>query len=217
MDLEWLDSAAAPGHGVVSLDECLAQGLTRTDVSRLVRHGLLVRMLPRVYRTAGAAESFQQAVWAASKWAGDSALFSHRTALRLRGWPFPPGRYVDMSTTKKLRSPAQWLDLHFTRRDPFEEAGSIGGLPVTSGGRSLLDATSVVSTIRLEMALDHALRVGGVTVTDLWATLIEEGGRGCTGARRLRRLVEARDDGKARSHSDLEILLDRLLTSSTLP
>jgi very-short-patch-repair endonuclease len=67
------------------------------------------------------------------------------------------------------------------------------------------------------MALDHALRKGGVTVTDLWSTLIEEGGRGCAGARRLRELVQARDDGKARSHSDLEILLDRLLAGSTLP
>jgi very-short-patch-repair endonuclease len=217
MDLGWLDPAALPVHGVVSLEECVAQGLTRTDVSRLVSTGLLVRMLPRVYRTAGGAATLKQAVFAAHKWAGESAVFSHRTALRLRRWPCPPGIDVDMSTTKKTRSPTSWLDLHFTRRDPFDGAVSIGGLPVTGAARSLIDAASALSSIRLEMALDHALRKGGVTVTDLWSTLIEEGGRGCAGARRLRELVQARDDGKARSHSDLEILLDRLLAGSTLP
>jgi len=177
MDLAWLDRAALQGHGVVSLEECLTQGLTRTDVSRLVREGLLVRMLPRVYRTAGAAPTFQQSVWAAHKWAGDSAVFSHRTALKLRRWPAPPGRHVDMSTMMKRRAPAKWLDLHFTRRDPFGETISIGGLPVTRPGRSLLDAASSMNSIRLDMALDHALRVGQVTVTDLLTTLIEAGGR----------------------------------------
>jgi very-short-patch-repair endonuclease len=217
MELDWLDPAALPGHGVVSLDECLDRGLTRSDVSRLVERGLLIKMLPRVYRTAGAAGSFQQSLWAAHKWAGGSALFSHRTALKLRKWPVPPGRYVDMSTVSRTKSPAEWLNLYMTRRNPSDGASSIEGLPVTGAGRRLLDAASSLTSIRLEMALDHALRVGGVSVTDLWTTLMEEGGRGCTGTRRLRALVEVRDDGKARSHSDLEILLDRLLTGSTLP
>jgi hypothetical protein len=34
-----------------------------------------------------------------------------------------------------------------------------------------------MNSIRLDMALDHALRVGQVTVTDLLTTLIEAGGR----------------------------------------
>ena len=217
MELDWLDPTALPGNGVVSLTECLDRGLTSSDVSRLVQRGLLVKLLPRVYRTAGAAESFQQSLWAAHKWAGDSALFSHRTALKLRDWPVPPSRYVDMSTTHRTKSPAEWLNLIVTRRDPFDGAVSIGGLPVTAPGRSLLDAGSALTSIRLEMALDHALRKGGVTITDLWTTLIADGGRGCAGVRRLRNLLEARDEGKALSHSDLEVLLDKLLGGSSLP
>lgn len=217
MDLDWLDPAALPGHGVVSLDDCFDHGLSRSDVSRLVRRGLLIKMLPRVYRTAGASESFLQAVWAAHKWAGDSALFSHRTALKLRGWPAPPGRYVDMSTKGRTRSPVPWLNLITTRRNPFPGAAVAAGLPVTGAGRSLLDAASLLTSVRLEMVLDHALRVGDVTVTDVWESLIEDGGRGCAGIGRLRNLIEARDDGKARSHSDLEVLLDRLLATSSLP
>jgi very-short-patch-repair endonuclease len=217
MELDWLDPAALPGHGVVSLSECLERGLTRSEVSRLVERGLLMKLLPRIYRTAGAPESFQQSLWAAHKWAEGSALFSHRTALKLRDWPVPPGRFVDMSTMSRAKSPAEWLNLFVTRRDPFEGSVSIGALPATGPGRSLLDAASVLTSIRLEMALDHALRRGGVTVADLWATLIDEGGRGCAGARRLKKLLEARDDGRARSHSDLEVLLDRLLAGSSLP
>lgn len=217
MELEWLDTTALPSNGVISLEECLAQGLTRPDVTRLVRKGLLVRMLPRVYRTAGTPETFTQKLWAAHKWAEESALFSHHTALRMRGWPCPPGDYADMSTTRKVRSPVSWLDLHFTRRDPFHDAVSIGGLPVTGPARTLLDSASALSSIRLEMALDHALRKGCITITDLWQALIEDGGRGCTGVRRLKKLLEAREKGKARSHSDLEILLDRLLAGSSLP
>src|SRR5918996_2683559 len=143
MELDWLDPTSLDSHGVVSLAECLDHGLTRSDVARLVRRGLLRKMLPRVYRTPGAAASFQQALWAAHKWAGKSAVFSHRTALTLRKWPVEPGRYVDMTTMNRTKSPTAWLNLIVTRRDPFDGAGSIGGLPVTGAGRSLMDAASV--------------------------------------------------------------------------
>jgi len=71
-----------------------------------------------------------------------------------------------MSTTHRTKSPAEWLNLMFTRRDPFGGAVAIGGLPVTAAARSLLDAASALTSIRLEMALDHALRKGGVTITN---------------------------------------------------
>jgi very-short-patch-repair endonuclease len=54
-------------------------------------------------------------------------------------------------------------------------------------------------------------------VQDMWAMLEARGGRGCTGTKAIRRLLEERTDGRARSQSTFEIVTDELLRNSSLP
>jgi very-short-patch-repair endonuclease len=216
VDYSWLEEIAAQHHGTLSLTELTSKGLARHDIARLVKKGILARMLPSVYRAEGSPETMGQRLWAAHKWAGSDVLLSHRTGLHLHGLPRPAFGRIEMTTMKKLRSPSPWLELHYTKRDPLIEGVMVKGLPVTSLGRTLLDSASVITSARLEIAVDHSLRAKSITVPELWAVLLSQSGRGCRGARALRRLLEERDDGRARSHSELEILMNSLLRSSQL-
>jgi len=107
--------------------------------------------------------------------------------------------------------------LHYTCRDPFVDAIEIEGLPVTSAGRTILDSAAVAYRWQVEAALDDALRRKLITVDDMWRILAKSGGRGRKGSALVRALLEERSDGRARSHSLLEIKLDRLLRNSMVP
>jgi very-short-patch-repair endonuclease len=51
----------------------------------------------------------------------------------------------------------------------------------------------------------------------MWRILAKSGGRGRKGSALLRALLEERSDGRARSHSRLEIKLDGILRHSAVP
>jgi very-short-patch-repair endonuclease len=123
-------------------------------------------------------------------------------------------RVVELTVTRRIRPPDQRMLLHYTCRDPFVDAIEIEGLPVTSAGRTILDSAAVAYRWQVEAALDDALRRKLITVDDMWRILAKSGGRGRKGSALVRALLEERDDGRPRSHSKLEIKLDRLLRSS---
>jgi very-short-patch-repair endonuclease len=93
----------------------------------------------------------------------------------------------------------------------------VEGLPVTSAGRTILDSAAVAYKWQVEAALDDALRRKLISVDDMWRILARSGGRGRMGSALLRALLEERSDGRARSHSLLEIKLDRVLRNAAVP
>ena len=192
-------------------------GLSRQGISRRVRSGRLIPIYEGVFRSTGAPATWEQALWAAHAWARGECVFSHRSGLLLHRIAGSTDRVVEMTVTRKSRSPDPNLILHYTSRDPFEHARMKDGLPVTSVPRTILDAASVLKPWHVELALDDALRRGTLLVPDMWWMLERWGGRGCKGTKALRRLLEERSDGRARSQSTFEVVTDKLLVNSPLP
>ena len=212
-----LDLIGRRQHGILSLDDLLSHGLTREAVSRRVQKTSLIHVLPSVYRMSGSPYTWQQALWAARKWAGEDCVFSHRSGLLLLGMAGATDRVVEMTVTRKIQSPDPRILLHYTCRDPFADAIKVDGLPVTSAGRTVLDSAAVAYKWQVEAALDDGLRRKLFTVDDMWRILGKSGGRGRKGSALLRALLEYRSDGRARSHSWLEIKLDGVLRNSVVP
>jgi very-short-patch-repair endonuclease len=212
-----LDLFARPAHGILSSDDLHECGLTHSGIDRRVKTAKLIRVYQGIYRLPGTPYTWRQALWAAKKWAGDDAVLSHRSGLLLLGLAGATDRVVEMTVTRKIRSPDPHVLLHYTCRDPFTDAIEVEGLPVTSTGRTIMDSAAVAFRWQVEAALDDALRRKLITVDDMWRILAKSGGRGRKGSALLRKLLEERMDGRARSHSLLEIRLDRLLRKSAVP
>jgi very-short-patch-repair endonuclease len=212
-----LDRIGKRQHGILSFDDLIAHGLIREGINRRVKTNSLIRLYQGVYRMPGAPETWQQALWAARKWAGADCVFSHRSGLLLLGMAGATDRVVEMTVTRRIRSPSERLLLHYTRRDPFVDAIEIEGLPVTSAGRTILDSAAVARRWQVEAALDDGLRRKLFSVDDMWRLLAKAGGRGRKGSALVRSLLEDRSDGRARSHSKLEIKLDGVLRNSSVP
>jgi very-short-patch-repair endonuclease len=212
-----LDLVARPAHGILSSDDLYGCGLTPSGIDRRVQTEKLIRVYHGIYRLPGTPYTWRQALWAAKKWGGDDAVLSHRSGLLLLGLAGATDRVVEMTVTRKVKSPDRRLLLHYTCRDPYVDAVEVDGLPVTSAGRTILDSAAVAYRWQVEAALDDALRRKLITVEDMSRILAKSGGRGRKGSALVRQLLEERSDGRARSHSRLEIKLDGVLRNAVVP
>jgi very-short-patch-repair endonuclease len=215
--LSAFDAFASRQHGILSYGDLLEFGFTPEGINRRVKAGSLVRIYHGVYRLPGAPATWEQKLWAAHKWVGEGAVFSHRSGLLLQQLAGASEHVVEMTARRKMRSPDPRLIVHWSRTDPLVGACTVHGLPVTSVPRTIVDIASVARPWNVEAALDHALRFNLVSVPAMWTELERSGGKGRKGSGVVRGLLEDRSDGAARSHSKLEIKLDRLLRTSQLP
>lgn len=182
------------------------------------RTGRYERVLPTVERIGGAGETWEQQVLAALLWAGDGSAASHRCAAAL--WTFdscPPGP-VEITTPRNLRSEeAPHVTIHRYSVLLPEEVSTAGGIRLTAPARTLLDLAAVVSSQRLEVAIDSALRHKQVTLPDLRLALSRNARRGRRGVQAFRRALDLRDNSYVAQHSGLEKKVWRLIDRSDLP
>src|SRR5690242_2892648 len=83
-----IDRLAGAQHSLITTAQLLDAGLSQSEIYGHARRGLLIRVRPGVYRTAGSRPTWEQAVMAACLAAGDGMYASHRTAGRLWRSPF---------------------------------------------------------------------------------------------------------------------------------
>jgi very-short-patch-repair endonuclease len=120
-----------------------------------------------------------------------------------------PARHPLTSSTIRVHRSAVLGASHVrTRKD---------GIRVTSPARTLFDLSGVIGNDRLESAIEHALRLGLVTVPDLWAVGRELACRGRVGSGRFVRMLHARPDHRNPVDSNLELVLERALVGAGLP
>lgn len=203
--------------GVVAREQLVEIGLTDQQIHRRVKKGVLIRVLPRVFRHAASPETWTQKLWAAILWARQRAVISHEAAGAL--WNLdgcPVGRVV-LLTTEPLESPSEGIRVHrssllgphhVTRRD---------GLALTTPTRTLLDLAGVLEEEDLEAALDCALRRGSTSLRRLDSELARSSGRGHGGRKALIRLLKERSPGYSPTHSVLETRFRRLLKRNGFP
>jgi hypothetical protein len=179
-------------HGILHLSQALEIGMSRHSVQSRLSSRRWERLLPKTYRLAGVAGSFEQQLVAAALWSGGIA--SHESAAAL--WGLDGARRWRIEITvegDRSLPPVDWITLHRTNRALEMDRTLRYGIPVTTIPRTMVELGASVARWRLQAALDHALREGLTTSGQLAAALARLGGRGRRGAGRLRRLLEDPD------------------------
>src|SRR2546428_612589 len=131
-------------HGVISLPQLLAAGLSRDQVKRWVRAGRLHRLYRGVY-AVGHTRLGPHGPWFAAVLAcGPGAVLSHRSAAALWGIRRSASPRVEVIVpTRNGRRRRGKLAVHRMPLHP-SEVTVCEGIPVTPPARTLLDLAAVV-------------------------------------------------------------------------
>lgn len=184
-------SASADQHGLVTLRQLGALGLSRAAVQTRRDDGRLVPVQPGVFRVAGAAPTRPQVLLAACLSLGPASAVSHRCAAQI--WGLDGIRTAPLEVlVPRPGSRRRSVIVHQSRDLRPIDVSHRGALPVTTPVRTLLDLGAVVRPYRLEQALDDAVGRRLVTLSDLAVRLREVARRGRRGIGPLRPLLEER-------------------------
>jgi very-short-patch-repair endonuclease len=204
---------AAEQHGVISLDQIRALGSTRAQLRTAVRHGVLIPVSRRVYVVGGAPATVEQEQMAGLLCLGAGAVLSHEAAARLHQFDRCLPDAVEFTVPRHrsgLRTP---FVVHTSKRLTALDQVSVAGWPCTSATRTIIDlARTRISTVRLEAAIDTAVRTGASAPVVIADRLAELRGPGGWGAPRLDHLLV--DTG---GHTLLERRFLRLMREAGLP
>lgn len=169
-----IELASRPQHGVITLRQIEALGLSARAVRHRVATGRLLRLHRGVYATG---RPTAETRWMAAVLAcGDGALLSHHSAAALWGLRSDPARWVDVSVPTRGGRACEGIAVH--RRETLKptDATSKHGIPCTSVALTLLDLATVLDRRSLERVIDRAeeLRLFDLSAID---RLLAQGGR----------------------------------------
>jgi predicted transcriptional regulator of viral defense system len=209
---------AARQHGVVSLEQLVADGLTASAVRMRVASGRLWRVHRGVYAVGHRALAWRGAVMAAVLACGEGAATSYRTAGALRGLRPDNRTRIDVSSPGRRGRAIAGIDAHrgHTLRSGVD-VEIVDGIPCTSLARTLLDLAEVVDRRQVERACEQA---DVLQLFDLRAIeeVLEHAGAGRRGAALLRAvLADLAEATPTRTRSKLEERFLALCRGAGLP
>ena len=203
--------------GVISRRQAREAGCAEADVRWLVRSGRWVPLRRGVYADAARlAEVGKAPAQAAAAWlaVGRRGVVSHRTAAVLHGLSIlGPAGPAHLTVPPGNLRPRRTPDLRLAVAAlPVHHLTSVGGLPVTSVARTVLDLARSLPFRPAIVVADSALRHARTDPAELQGVL-----RDCwvwPGVRRAARVVDFAADG---SDSPLESLCRALFHRAGLP
>lgn len=160
-DITRIAALAGRQHGAVSAGQLDEHGLRGRARQRAVTAGWLCRAGPNVFVLAGAPETVERALAIGLLQLGRGAVVSHEAAARLHGFDRCLPDAVEFTVLRGRRHAGAGLVVHSTRSLPPIDRVRAKGFPCTSATRTILDlARSRVTDVRLEAAIDSAVRLG---------------------------------------------------------
>lgn len=151
---------ASAQHGLLTAAQLRSAGFNANLVRGLTKRGHLERVVPRLYRVAGAPETAQQGLLAAVLEVGDGAALSHTTALawlRLPGFT-PNPVHVSRPRGNGRRGHQLAAHVHMVRWLPEQHVCAPEDVPAVVPARALFELASLpgVHRDRIERAIDNA-------------------------------------------------------------
>jgi len=208
-----MGEVAARQHGVIAVRQLADIDVPRSGLDQLVRRGHFRRVGNGVYGVVGAPDTWMQRLWAGYLALPGAAFVSHESASRLHGLDRSREGDVELTVARQLRRAVPRLNIHTTQFIGRTDVVIIDGLRTSSATRTIIDlARARIAPVRLEAAIDSAVRSGSSSPTVLAARLDELRGRGRWGCRLLDRLLE--DSG---GHTLLERRFLQLVRRAGLP
>ncbi len=211
-----LSAEAATQYGVVDVDHALRH-VSQRQVEYAVETGRLKPMFTNsgTYRFSGTPEFWEQLLFAACRTTGGRA--SHKSAARVWGVSYVPARRVELLVPEDQVVRLKGVRAHRSNRIPPHHITTYAGIPITTGARTLVDLSAVVSDQTLEKAIDDALRRNITTIQELHACFNELAGRGRRRIAHLRPLLEARCPGFHPGANHAELRVVRWVVEAGLP
>lgn len=196
--------------------EILSRGATEADLRWKLQTGLWQKRQAGVYQVDRRPQDWRDQLMAALLAAGPGSLVSHRAAMVLWELDGISSAPIEITAPYSNRPMPKRVIVHRTRR-PMKPA-VIDGISVTTPERTLLDGCSDLPTLVMTKALESAIRKRLATEESIYATLVEEGGRGVKGTRKLRFVLADRiSDTSTDSGSETELLYHMRATFLPLP
>jgi hypothetical protein len=194
-------------HGVVSLPQLTAMGLSTRGIGHRVAAGRLHRVHRGVYAVGHALVTLKGRWMAAVLACGPDALLSHRSAAALWGLRESARTNIDVTSPRRAGRSRDGLDVH--RADTLlpQDATNVDGIPCTTVARTLLDLAEVVNRRQVERACDQADLERLLDATALDAVLTRAHGR--RGSPVLRSILDEHAIGQTVTRSEME---ERFLT-----
>ena len=209
-----IDRLAASQHGLVSSTQAI-KALGPGRKARWVADRRLISIQPRVFRVAGAPQTWHQQVLAAALSA--EGVVSHRSAAEVWGLVRPAG-FVDISVAgvrnPRAQPPAiihRILDLH------PELAVEREGLRLTDPTRTIIDLGLVLKPWAVRDAMSRGLTSRLFTVAEVERLRDALGRKGRNGTGIVRELLEQRSLAGSGEESVLERRLLDLLDRAGIP
>jgi len=206
---------AGAQHGAVAVRQVIEAGVTRRWIDNLVDRDVLRRTAAGVYVVNGSEPTWHQRLSVGLLSLGDQAWVSFEAAAALHRFDRALREPVDFTVLRELRNRAKACPyrVHTTVTMPPIDVVHVDGFPCTSASRNVLDlALGRAPTIRLEAAIDSAIRRGLSSPTALSERLASLRGPGRWGVRRIDQLLP--DTG---GHTMLERRFLELVRLAGLP
>jgi len=193
-----LASFAVAQHGAFTRAQATQAGFGAAQIERRVRAAAWVRVFPRVYRHAATPVSGALLQWAAVSWAGEPCALSHTSAAAIWGMRSRTGERTELIVPRARAPRVAGVVVHrVTRIDG--DVVRVGGLPVTSPVRTIVDLAAVLATDELEAVVAAVRAHRPVTLREVEARLDEIGTAGRPGSARLRGLLASIGSGRVGS------------------
>jgi Transcriptional regulator, AbiEi antitoxin/Protein of unknown function (DUF559) len=206
---------AARQHGVISLLQLKALGLTSSGVRRRVAAGRLHRMHRGVYAVGHPRLTVKGRWMAAVLAGGPGAVLSHRDAAALWRIRKSARAAIDVTTPRRGGRSLSGIEVHRTRYLPPEDVTEIDGIPCTTLARTLLDLAEVVDRRQVERACDEAEVLRLLDASALDAVLSRARGR--RGVPVLRAILDEHAIGETVTRSEMEERFLALCDRAGLP
>ena len=205
--------SAARQHGLISAAQLAALGLSRHHRRVVLTAGWLVKVAPRVFAIAGSPDSIERRQMSGLLCLGPTAAISHEAAARLHGFDRCRPDVVEFTMPRVGRGRKTPFLVHTTDALRPPDVVTVKGFRSTSATRTIIDlARARIPAVRLEAAIDSAVRSGASSPIVIAERLAALRGRGRWGARKLDELLL-----DAGGHSMLERRFLALMRAASLP
>jgi hypothetical protein len=192
-------------------------GVSRAARQRRVDSGAWRLPLAGVYALAGVPPSFEQRLWAAWLAVGPCGVVSHETAAERHGMPnIVRGRLV-LTVPHSGWHRIKGVFVHQLGDVLPDHIGAVGGLPVTTPPRTIVDLAAVVHPARLARIVEDSKHAGITSYADIGQCLTSVARRGKPGVRSLTRVLDRLGRGNAPAMSILERRTLELVRERGLP
>lgn len=179
-------------QGLISREQLEHEGLDAGARRRRVGAGLLVPVLPGVYRSSATSESWRQFVRATWMWLRGRGVMSHLTSASLLGLIETETFPIEVTTsTHSLKAPSDRVVVHRVKHLEPRDRRMIQGIHITTPVRTVVDLAGSLPQRRFEFVLDEARRRRLVAERPLREALNRLGRQGRPGIKLLRHILDA--------------------------